>query len=120
MPRHVPTDRDAYRRLRWQARWITVGALIPFTLSLVELVRLAGDEDPTVTVKAGWAFFQLGLYAIGAGLVVWWAWRRSFRARPVVLAHDAGPGATTGVPELDAPSRAHTSLTGEVPPPRRW
>jgi len=120
MPRHIPTDPYVYRRLRWQARWITVAALVPFTLSSIELVQLASSDDPTIAVKAGWAFFQLGLYVIPATAVAWWAWRRSFRARPVVLAHDAGPGTACGVPELDAAPRDHLSLTGDQPPPRRW
>ncbi len=120
MPRHVPTDPDAYRRMRWQARGITVAVLIPFAFAVAQMISLAGNDDPTVSVTAGWAFFQIGLYAIPAGLIVWWAWRRSSRARPVVLAHDAGPGATMGVPELDAASRPHVGLNGDAPPPSRW
>lgn len=119
MPRHVPTDRDAYRRLRWQARWLTTAAAIPFVLMLVNLVgfaRMSGDAHKV----AAWWFFQLGLYTIVATMVVWWAWRRSWNARPVVLKHDAGPGTTIGVPELDAPPRDHLSIRGDQPPPRRW
>jgi len=120
MPQPVPDDRDLYHRLRWQARCITVVAAIPFALMLSTLVTLAGAEDPQLHAAAGLIFFMLGLYTIGAAAALWWAWRRSYRTRPVVLPLDAGPGAAMGVPELDAPPRPHLGLNGEVPPPQRW
>ncbi len=120
MPRTVPTDRLGYLRLRWRARVVTVVVAVPFGLMLAELVVRARSDDPFLHKSAAWVFFQLGLYSIVGALVLWFTWRRSFHARPVVLRHDAGPGETMGVPELDEPPRPHVGLSGQVEPPSRW
>ena len=121
MPRSAPTDRVVYARLLRRSRWLTAAASVPFAVLATELVSRALSDDPSTHASAAFVFFQLGLYSILAGVALWFTWRRSFRARPVVLAHDAQPGTVMGVPELDAPAGRHSTLSGNAePPPRRW
>jgi len=118
MPSPLPVDRLEYRRLLWRSRIGTALLAVPVVLGVVQVVTLAGSGDQR---PAALVFLYLGLYTIVAVWASVRLWRRSFAARPAVLAIDATPAEQVGVPDLDdlAPGR-HRSLSGEQEPPRRW
>jgi len=118
--RIVPTDPATYRRLRWRARaWTAVaGAVLTVVVTEIAIRVTSGEESRHAS--AAWVFFQGGLLLAGLAPVVWFQWRRSYRARPQRLSVDDARGTWLGVPELDAPSATHLSLGPGADPPRRW
>lgn len=117
MPQPVPPDILAHRRLRRTARFLTAVVCAPIGYLALAMVvhQVRGRADLALIA---WVVFWW-LVVLGAP-VLWWAWRRAVRARPVTLAVDAGWGEQRGVPELDAPSGEHRGLHGVDPPPPRW
>jgi len=120
MPSPLPVDRVEYRRLLWRSLVGTAVLAVPLVLGVTQIVTLVASDDGD-TRPAAFVFLFLSLYTIAA---VWWAvrlWRRSFAARPVVLAVDATYAEQVGVPGLDDPAPArHRSLSGEQELPPRW
>lgn len=119
MMRPAPTDFARYRRLRWRARWATLG----FGWAVVVLVRATVLQATVDSDASRWAIvpFLVLCGALGAGWVVLGAlWRRSYAARPVVQTLDPTPGELYGIPMLDDDLPRHRGLTGETEVPTRW
>lgn len=116
----LPTDPGVYHRLRWHARAWTAVAGVVLVVVVVDLVARATSDSDDVRKSAAWAFFQGGLLVVVLAPVLWFQWRRSFRARPRRLHVDDGEGALTGVPELDVVARDHPQFGPGASTPRRW
>ena len=120
MPSPLPVDRLEYRRLLWRSRMVTAVLSAPFVVGVLQIVALAGSDGDSRR-SAALVFLFLGLYTIVAGWALFRVWRRSFAARPVVLAVDATHAEQIGVPGLDdLPPGRHRSLSGEQELPQRW
>lgn len=118
--RFVPTDPGAYHRYRWRARaWTCLAVAVALGAAADIAARVTASDEATQK-SAGWVFFQAGLVLGALTPVLWFQWRRSFRAKPQRLSVDDGDGAWIGVPELDEPPRQHLTLGEGAQVPRRW
>ncbi|MBO9569467.1 MAG: hypothetical protein J7503_11665 [Cellulomonas iranensis] len=117
--RLAPTDPDAYRRLRWRARAWTLAVAAVVVAVTTHILVLTSSTDEMTQKSAALVFLDGSLLVILLVPVLWFQWRRSFRARPQQLSVDDGDGTWTGVPELDEAPRPHLTLgAGEETPPR--
>jgi len=120
VPPILPHDPHEYHRLRWRARAWTAGFGTVVVLMVADVAQRAGSGDEQVRRSAAWIAFQLGLVLVPAACVLWFQWRRSYRARPHRLHTDQSDWAWRGVPEMDAPPREHLTLHGDGVLPPRW
>jgi predicted membrane channel-forming protein YqfA (hemolysin III family) len=118
--RLVPTDPRAYRRLRRRARAWTAVVVAVVATTVAEIALRVGSDDPQTQASAASTFFHAALVLACLVPVLWFQWRRSFRARPQRLSVHDGDGAWIGVPELDEPPRPHLTLGADGPAQHRW
>lgn len=118
--RLAPTDPGAYRRARWRARAWTGVVVIVIVTTVTEIALRVGSDDTQTQASAASTFFHAGIVLACLVPVLWFQWRRSFRARPQQLSVDDGDGTWIGVPELDEAPRPHLTLGAGEEAPRRW
>jgi len=121
VPPILPHDPHTYHHLRWRARAWTVALAIPVALGIADMVVRMNSTDPLTHKGGAWTFFLTGLFCVFASIVLWFQWRRSFRARPHRLHTDESDWTWRGVPEMDEEPEGHLTLTGKQQSiPSRW
>ena len=116
MPQLLPSDPVAHARARRRAVAVTWFVAVGWLYVVACLVKAWTEQ-----VAAGaLVFFLTGIATPFLVVLVLRVWRAERSTRPAWFDAQAGPGERAGVPELDAPTRPHTSLTGDFDNSPRW